>query len=162
MFSPTQLGAAFDRNTQIIKQQTAGLTHAESLVQLPFRANCMNWVLGHLVNNRDNVLKLLGATPILDEAQTRRYGRESQPILTDEPDVLPLETLLSMLVDSQQRLSTALSNLSDDELARETAFFGRRQMPLHEWLAFFYFHDTYHTGQTEILRQAAGKDDKVI
>jgi len=25
-----------------------------------------------------------------------------------------------------------------------------------------YFHDSYHTGQMEILRQAAGKDDKII
>jgi hypothetical protein len=26
----------------------------------------------------------------------------------------------------------------------------------------FYFHDSYHIGQTEILRQAVGKDDKTI
>jgi len=26
----------------------------------------------------------------------------------------------------------------------------------------FYFHDTYHTGQTDLLRQVAGKHDKVI
>ena len=24
------------------------------------------------------------------------------------------------------------------------------------------FHDTYHTGQTELLRQAAGKNDQII
>jgi uncharacterized damage-inducible protein DinB len=35
-------------------------------------------------------------------------------------------------------------------------------MSIAEWLLFFYFHDTYHSGQTEILRQAAGKDDKII
>lgn len=29
-------------------------------------------------------------------------------------------------------------------------------------LHFDYFHDTYHTGQTEILRQVAGTDDQVI
>jgi hypothetical protein len=25
-----------------------------------------------------------------------------------------------------------------------------------------YLHDTYHTGQIEILRQASGKNDKII
>jgi uncharacterized damage-inducible protein DinB len=31
-----------------------------------------------------------------------------------------------------------------------------------EQLAFLHFHEAYHTGQTEMLRQLAGKNDKVI
>jgi hypothetical protein len=27
---------------------------------------------------------------------------------------------------------------------------------------FLYFHETYHVGQTELLRQLAGKNDQVI
>jgi uncharacterized damage-inducible protein DinB len=27
---------------------------------------------------------------------------------------------------------------------------------------FFFFHESYHTGQAELLRQASDKDDKVI
>jgi|GEM_PF-5021639 len=29
-------------------------------------------------------------------------------------------------------------------------------------LSFLSWHETYHTGQTEYLRQLAGKDDQVI
>jgi hypothetical protein len=29
-------------------------------------------------------------------------------------------------------------------------------------LFFYYFHETYHVGQTELLRQLAGRDDKII
>ena len=29
-------------------------------------------------------------------------------------------------------------------------------------LHFQYFHDTYHTGQTELLRQVTGVGDKII
>jgi uncharacterized damage-inducible protein DinB len=29
-------------------------------------------------------------------------------------------------------------------------------------LFFRYFHETYHVGQTELLRQLAGRNDKVI
>jgi hypothetical protein len=42
MISTTALACAFDRNLQIIKMQFAGFSQADSLIQLPFRANCMN------------------------------------------------------------------------------------------------------------------------
>jgi hypothetical protein len=29
-------------------------------------------------------------------------------------------------------------------------------------IMFRYFHDTYHTGQTDVIRQLSGKSDKVI
>jgi hypothetical protein len=29
-------------------------------------------------------------------------------------------------------------------------------------ILFAYFHDTYHTGQTDLLRQMSGKSDKII
>lgn len=35
-------------------------------------------------------------------------------------------------------------------------------MGVGERLFGFYFHDTYHTGQTDLLRQVAGTNDKVI
>ena len=41
-------------------------------------------------------------------------------------------------------------------------FAGGEPNPRSEWLFFLYFHDCYHTGQTELLRQAAGMNDKVI
>jgi hypothetical protein len=42
VISSTTLADAFNRNVEIIKLQTAGLSHADSLIQLPFRGNCMN------------------------------------------------------------------------------------------------------------------------
>jgi uncharacterized damage-inducible protein DinB len=63
---------------------------------------------------------------------------------------------------SQDRLKRLLENIPQEKLESKTAFFGNTEMTIAEWLLFFLFHDTYHTGQTEILRQAAGMDDKVI
>jgi len=37
------------------------MSQADSLIQLPFRSNCMNWIVGHILTNRYNVLRLLGA-----------------------------------------------------------------------------------------------------
>lgn len=163
MITPIFLAQAYDRNVQIIKRQTDGLTHLDSLIQLPFRANCMNWIVGHVITNRLSVLRLLSVTTIpFDEALLSAYQRESEPILEDRAGVLPLSQLMEMLEQTQSLIAECLAKITDEELEFQTAFLGSRAIPVAEWLMFFYFHDSYHTGQTEILRQAAGKDDKVI
>jgi hypothetical protein len=45
MITAKDLIGASERNLGIIKAQTEGLSHADSLLQLPFRGNCLNWVL---------------------------------------------------------------------------------------------------------------------
>lgn len=162
MITPTILADAYARNVMIIQQQTAGLSDADSLVQLPFRGNCMNWIVGHIVTNRHNVLKLLNGEFPAEAARMQRYVRESQPITGPEAGVLPLAELLALLALAQTQLAARLEELTPAALAESVAFFGNRSMSVAEWLMFFYFHDSYHTGQTEILRQAAGKNDKII
>ena len=123
-------------------------------------ANCLNWVLGHIADSRDNVLRLLGEAPALGEA-AGRYRRESDPVTADDPGVVPLEDLLAALSEGQARLSRALGNLSDAALAEERQD-GDRTLPLGTLLHFANWHETYHVGQTELLRALAGKRDKVI
>jgi uncharacterized damage-inducible protein DinB len=162
MISSTTLAEAFNRNMELIKMQTAGLSHADSLIQLPFRGNCMNWIVGHILTNRYNVLKLLGQEQPNQATLVARYERESAPITMDEAEVLPLDELLATLERTQAEIAGLLAMITPEELERQVAFYGRRSRPVAEWLMFFYFHDTYHTGQTEILRQATGKNDKII
>jgi len=161
MISTADLAEAFGRNLNIIQQQCDGLTHADSVLQLPFRGNCMNWVLGHIADNRNGMLLHLGLEPILTEEQCTRYGYDSEPVTCDGDDLIPLDKLLRLLQVSQDRLAPALQALSEEQLAVEVdSFMGKRQ--LGYFLFFLYFHDTYHTGTTEQLRQLAGKNDKVI
>lgn len=60
MITVTDLIESLERNLYIIKVQTQGLTHADSLLQLPFRGNCLNWVVGHIAANRNTMLYFLG------------------------------------------------------------------------------------------------------
>jgi hypothetical protein len=108
------------------------------------------------------VLRLLAARPPFDPEVISHYERESEPICEDGPGVLTLEELISLLEQLQAQMAALLADMSDEALSREIAFFGSHEHPISYWLFFFYFHDTYHTGQTELLRQAAGKDDKII
>ncbi|MEI7768682.1 MAG: DinB family protein [Chloroflexales bacterium] len=162
MISHKQLADAYGRNAAIVKMQTKDMTQAESLIQLPFRANCMNWIVGHIVANRNAILGLLGAGPALEASLAERYTRESDPISAEDAGALPLETLVDALERSQERLAMLLGALAPEDLEREVVGPGGRKTRLGSALFFLFFHDTYHVGQTEIMRQASGKDDKVI
>lgn len=161
MITKEQLAEGFALNLRLIKMQIAELTHTDSLAQSPYNINCLNWVLGHIAVSRDGVLRLLGEVPLLNEAETSRYKTDSDPITGDGPDIIQLQRLLEILETGQERIDAGFARLSDDDLSQEIQV-GERYVPLSVRLHGFYFHDTYHTGQTELLRQVAGANDKII
>jgi uncharacterized damage-inducible protein DinB len=161
MITNDQLIDGFSLNIRLIKLHTAGFSHAESLIQTPYNINCMNWILGHIAVSRDSVMGLIGAKPLLGEDETLRYKTESEPIIEDGPHVVQLEKLLEVLSTGQSKIAAALEALSEADLVEEIQV-GERRMPLGTRLYGFYFHDTYHTGQIDLLRQVAGANDKVI
>lgn len=149
----------FKTNHFILNKQVEGLTHEESLLQLPFRGNCLNWVLGHIIVSREDVLSWMGVERSYSEEQTNRYQFDSEPITSaDDPDILPLERLMEDFELTQQRLSDAFDEISDAQLAEKD----ERDRSLSSRILFMAWHEGYHAGQTEYLRQLAGKDDKII
>jgi uncharacterized damage-inducible protein DinB len=161
MITNKQLTEAFERNVRIVQMQTKGLSQADSLLQMPFRANCMNWVLGHIMVNRDSILKSLGEQPLLNDQEIEIYDSESKPVIEEGAGLIPLEKMLDMLKRGQERIAACLAELAPEEFTKEIKV-GDEMRTLGERLFFLYFHETYHVGQTEYLRQLAGKDDKVI
>ncbi|HUV27729.1 MAG TPA: hypothetical protein VMW34_10225, partial [Anaerolineales bacterium] len=65
------------------------------------------------------------------------------------------------LIAGQSRIDAAMDRLTNTDLAQEIQV-GERMVTLGTRLHSFYFHDTYHTGQTELLRQIAGRNDIII
>lgn len=161
MIDAQQLAKAFGRNTAILGMQTAGLSHEDSLLQTSYPINCLNWTLGHILVYRDRALTSAGGQAQFDDAALDRYQRESEPILGDGPGVLPFADLVAAIESSQDALDTVIGGLSDVAFAAESEIDGR-MISLARRLHFDYFHDTYHTGQTELLRQVAGTKDQVI
>lgn len=161
MITTTDLIGGLERNLGIIKAQTKGLSHEDSLLQLPFRGNCLNWVLGHMAANRNTMLRFLGEEAILSEAHAARYEYNSEPVCGDADDILTLEQLLIALEQGQSTLTACLNKTTVEELAGEVqSFLGTTT--LGQLIFFLFWHETYHVGQPEYLRQLAGKDDKVI
>jgi uncharacterized damage-inducible protein DinB len=151
----------FARNVRIIKRQAAGLSHADSLIQPPVRANCMNWVLGHIVYTRIDMMQHLGAAQFKPARTLVRYASDTELVLEAAPDVVSLEQLLADLDCNQHDIAVYVNGLSDEALAKEVKL-GERVMSREQLLRFFLFHDTYHTGNLDLLRQLAGANDKVL
>jgi hypothetical protein len=157
MYGAKDMIRDFDRNRRLLHSMADGLDHELSLLQPP-AGNCFNWVLGHIVVHRDKVIDACGGEPVMTAAQTARYESESDPITADGDDVESFSTLLDLLDASQERLAEAVAGA--DLEALQTV--GERDVPLWKRVHFWYFHDTYHAGQTELLRGLAGFTEKVI
>lgn len=153
------LAKAFNRNTRLVMMQCDGIDTAASLTQSDANINCLNWVVGHIVDSRNTLLELLGSPPA-DQADLGAYERESEPITGPGPDVVEIETLLAMLDTTQERLATAISPMDADAWSAPLA--DNPERTLADNAFFWYFHDTYHVGQTELLRQVSGANDSLI
>jgi len=160
MIDAKDMAGALARNAILVRRQAEGLTHEDSMRQLPFPGNCLNWVLGHIAVNRDGILEMLGEAPVMGQ-EGERYKRESD-VLTDQgPGVLRLEELLDRIDLAQARIAATLGGMDETALSREVTI-GESKRTVAQRVFFAYFHESYHVGQTEILRNLSGKNDKVL
>lgn len=149
----------YKTNHWVMTHQTDGLTHEDSLLQLPFRGNCLNWVVGHILVSRQSILQMLGLQGSWTEEEIARYQSDAEPFQSaDAPGILPFERLLADYARTQEQIAAGFAEISDEALA-QTNENGRT---VADRLLFLAWHEGYHLGQTEYLRQLAGKDDKVI
>lgn len=148
---PDSLIQSFRVTYGLIQHHTTGLTHADSVIQPPFESNCLNWVLGHIINGRNEALGFLGGQALWTEEKVARYRTGSPPVIGPE-DSLPLAQLLGDLGVSQEQLEASLATISTKAFSAvvETRFGPR---PVGQHIAGLHWHETYHTGQLELLRQ---------
>jgi uncharacterized damage-inducible protein DinB len=161
MITSPDLKRMLKMENNLIHEQTNGLTQEDSLVQPPSGGNCMNWVLGHLLENQITLLNLIGGQTPFDPARLERYRRESDPIRAQENGVLELKQLLADHDQVLAAISTRLGEMNEADLEQEIQQ-GERRVTVGWRLFFLHFHYTFHLGQLELLRQMAGKTDKII
>jgi hypothetical protein len=147
-------------NFIVLGKQTAGLAHEDSLLQPSPRGNCLNFVLGHIALHREFMLQDLGLEAEVGEGALARYAKDSEPIVDDSEQVLMLDDLIAIIGRQQDRLLGALATMSDSDLAQPAPLNESKTVAGH--VLFLAWHEGYHLGQTELLRQLAGTDDKVI
>ncbi len=152
MIPAEQLIRTFQSNHWIARQLLDDLSHEESLLRPGFQANCMNWVLGHIVRGRNRALEHLERPGLWDEAENSRYTTGSAPITGQ--DGLHFEKLTADFDEAQADLELALSQAAGDFLAEiiPTRF---GDQPRWQAISGLAWHETYHVGQLELLRELA-------
>ena len=155
------LAVQFQFTHMVLNRNLDGITHEES-VQLPPSGNCLNWVAGHITATRDNILQILDESPVWTLKNKESYTRGSTPWKNGN-EAERLEKIREKFEESQKKLSAKILSLDGATLsapvpAKKNAF---RVDSLAEMLAAFAFHESYHVGQTGILRRLAGKEGAI-
>jgi uncharacterized damage-inducible protein DinB len=145
----------FGINHRALELNVKGLSHEESLIQPPRGGNCLNWVAGHVVANRNFVLGLVGEQPIWSEAEMEPYKRGSAP-MKDGSRARKFEQIVADFTRSQERLRAGLSRLTEEDLAKK-----KGDETVADSLHFLQFHEAYHVGQMGLLRRMAGKEGAI-
>jgi hypothetical protein len=143
----------YEWNTRLIKRLTEGISHEESILQLPFPTNCLNWILGHILVGRDTTIELLGGEPLWAEDVLSLYRSGSEPI-RDDSHSRRWDVLIKDLEESQDRIIKALDMSSEEDIdvLVETE---QGSKPIWQLMKGLHWHETYHLGQIEITNQYA-------
>lgn len=149
MIPAEQLVKTFQSNLWLARRTLEGLNQAESLLQPPFKANNLNWIVGHLVSGRQRALQTLGHPGVWSEAEHALYNTGSTPITSAY--ALPLDILTGYLVLAQDALASILPTCPAEFLAEIVPTpFGEQAR--WQYLSGLAWHETYHLGQLDFLR----------
>jgi hypothetical protein len=143
---------------QVVRLQTDGVTHEESLIKPQPAGNCLNWVVGHLVAVYNNALPMLGQEAVISKESIAEYQRGAPPLDESMP-VLPIAELLALWDKAHTRIDAGLAALPADALDQPAPFSptGNPNETVGTLLSTVMFHQAYHTGQTALLRRIVGK-----
>lgn len=143
---------------KIVSLNVEGISQEESLIQPRPAGNCLNWIVGHLVNVYDGLLPLLGQKPVLGTETLKRYARGSAP-LENPSEALQLSELLAAWDQASERVDAGLAELTTEQLDAPAPSSPRNNPneTVRSLLGLVAFHQAYHAGQLGLLRRIAGK-----
>jgi len=135
-----------------------GMTPEQSLAQPSPGGNCANWILGHLTNVQNGVMRLLGEKPVWESDELARAGFEP---ITGRQVAIDWDTLRDRFLGSRDRCLKAISTLSEEGLAESVPHPFGGSCSRAELLNLLAFHQAYHGGQLAMSRRIAGLEGVV-
>jgi hypothetical protein len=149
------LAKLYSLNAMTIENNLEGFTEQDAMYQPDSGGNCANWILGHIVATRSQIMENLNQPPFWNEEQIQPYLRGSAPI-TDAESVIPLSKMLDDFKTNHEKFLAMLKQMTEDEL----------KIPIngdtmYERLAFLQFHEAYHAGQLGLIRRLVGKSGAI-
>jgi hypothetical protein len=142
----------------IVELNTGDVSHDESLIAPPQGGSCLNQVLGHLTRTRNQALLGMGQKPLYPIEDFDPYDDRTGVSFSRER-ALPFDELKRRFKALQEPLVKAIGGMSSASLSAppERKMTGAPDETVGSQLATFVFHESYHVGQTGLLRRLAGK-----
>lgn len=143
---------------RMIEVNVEGMTAEQSIAQPAPGGNCANWIVGHLTNVQNNVMRLIGEAPVWESDQLAHAGWEP---ITGKGQAIAWETMSDRLLGSRDRCVAAISRLSDQQMEEQVPHPFGGTTSRAELLSLLAFHQAYHSGQLGIARRIAGMEGAV-
>jgi len=148
-----------DQSHQMARANLAGMTHTDSMRPPPEGANTLNWVYGHTLFWRNEIVTMLGGEGVwgTDAGVYRGHPGEPRPAGWDAgrnpgADSKDFATIVADGERIHERLAALLDSV--DPAVLEVQVHG---MPMGQMLVSLAVHDAYHVGQLGLYRRLAGK-----
>ncbi len=142
--------ARFDLHTMALRMNAGDFTHADSLFTPEIGGNCVNWLLGHLLVSRDDLMMRMEYSTSLPDGFRAIYAQGSDGRRTDH--FLPYEDLVQLW----GTLHTSLI-----ERFKRVDITNHDTLPAFEKFDLMQFHEAYHIGQMGLLRRLMGKEGQI-
>lgn len=147
------VASIFKANTDIINKAIADVAPDDWFRQPGDDSNHLLWLMGHVIVHRGRTLSFLGQD--WDVAWRSLFARGAERI--DDAEYPSVEEMRNAWSQVSTDLAAVLGNKSAEELAQDApaglpSFDGK----LSGTVAFFAFHDAYHTGQVSYVRKWLG------
>lgn len=143
---------------RMIEVNVEGMTAEQSLAQPSPGGNCANWIVGHLTNVQNDLMKAIGQAPVWESDQLAHAGWEP---ITGKGQAIAWDTLRDRILGSRDRCVAAISSLSDAQMAEQVPHPFGGTTSRAELLSLVAFHQAYHAGQLGIARRVAGLEGAV-
>ncbi|MDP8207225.1 MAG: hypothetical protein P9L92_11220 [Candidatus Electryonea clarkiae] len=131
------------------------ISDEESLTFMQPGGNCINWVVGHILVSRNDLLVKLGKDSIINDEYYTLYKRGTEGNINYS--AFPLSGMVEILNESIDSVMKAIEMIKYEDL-KEVDHTGESDDNIVGELAFFHFHESYHIGQVGILRRLLGKE----
>ena len=133
------------------------LTAPEFLHRTSPRANCVAWILGHLIQTDRRALAALGVSdlPPLPDGFEQRFARdEAAAQASDFGDV---STLMPLFDQYRSRLIQAIGRATPEQLEKPVETPRPMFKTAGEMANFMSLHSALHAGQITLIRRSLGK-----
>lgn len=131
-------------NYKVISMNIDDISNEEAMLFPNGEANCMNWILGHLIYIRNAFLNVLGEEAVWDNEKFSCYNRGETPLNRKE-EFISFDQLKSYLNETQNKFESKLNSLEsiDPTIVNDVSGLS--------------LHEIYHSGQFGYLRRVLGK-----